>query len=286
MAERSTRSNCSRERPNSGQRQDVLERRRHLFDGRDHPLAIFLGLDGFGADAQRGERRSEVVADGAQSPVLFFEQIDDAAVHGVERLDCVEQVGRTARFHRHRLIATAERLGGPRQIAQRTCQPQRDEDRGGEDEQVEKQRCQRELGRDERRLPGNAEACVEPAPVRQLDREKHRLRRTPASVGPLLRRVRIDGRANVVRGDPGGLERLLKPILGVVAAVHAVRYGCLCSKLVMRATARCVAEDNRFEFGRRLDEVLGGRGEAGHGRCVDLGAVELLPLRKDEGEAR
>jgi len=271
----------------SRQRENVLQRRGHLLDGRDHAVAVFLRLDGLGADSERGERGSEVMADRSQGAVLFVEQIGNAAVHGVERLDRIAEVGGTRRRDDHRLVSSAKGVGGARQRTQRPRKSQGDDHGGGNHEQVEQQAGEDQLRRDQRRRAGHRQASVDPIALGKLDRQKDGLRRTMApAVRSPFRRPRVDRGAHIAHPEPGRPKRLAQSIFGIVAAAIFVGNRCRRGMLVARASARRVVQHQRLELGRGLGEVADRRGETRDRGSIDLRAVELLALREEEGEAR
>jgi hypothetical protein len=105
------------------ERQDVLQSPGHLFDRRDHPLAVFLRLDGFGANPQRGQRCTKIVANRAERAILLFEQLHDAFIHRIEGENGVPQIGRSGRLDDDRLVASTESLGSAGQVAERPRKP-------------------------------------------------------------------------------------------------------------------------------------------------------------------
>jgi hypothetical protein len=96
--------------PRAGEDENVLEHRRHFLGDGDDPVAGLAFLDRFGAEAQRGERGPQIVADRAEHPVLLVEQGRDPGVHRVERLDRPLEVARAARLDHRRRFAAAEAL--------------------------------------------------------------------------------------------------------------------------------------------------------------------------------
>src|SRR5690348_6312937 len=114
---------------------EVVRRRRHFLDRPGHSLGIGFWYNRLGANAQGSEWSTKIMADCAESPVLLFEQIHDAAIHRVERIDRIAEVCGAARCHLHWLVPAAESLGGSGQIAERSGEAGRYEDRSRENEQ-------------------------------------------------------------------------------------------------------------------------------------------------------
>src|SRR5205085_5568227 len=124
--------------------------------------ALLLVLDALGADPERGERGPEVVADGAEHPVLLVKEGDDAAVHRVEGVYGAAEVGGAARGDRGRRLAAAEALGGGGEVAQGTGEAGGDEQGRAEHDQIEEQGRKAEAGGEPRIGTRGRDPSVQP----------------------------------------------------------------------------------------------------------------------------
>ena len=138
-AARSTARTCSRRAAGAGERERVVEHRRHLLDGGDHLRALLLGLDALGADAQRGERRAQSWPIAPSIRSFSSSMADDPRAHRVEGEDRAADVGRPARLDLRRLAAALEALGGGGEVASGRPSRDRDPDHRAEHQEVDEQ---------------------------------------------------------------------------------------------------------------------------------------------------
>ena len=108
----------------------------HLIDRAQHLLAHLAVADEFGAQPQRSDRGTQIMADGGQHAGAIGDEAAQALLHAVEGLRGVADVLRPGFRQRLRRLAAAQRFGGNRHAAHRARDAARRED--GDDRQSER----------------------------------------------------------------------------------------------------------------------------------------------------